>query len=52
VKGEKTKGFLVLVGWQLMAGFELCMKSESVKEALPLLMAWNAPYKMVRRLVL
>lgn len=45
--GELTKCFLVVRGWDSMKYFETSVKSEAYGKAIPLLLAWNAPWKMV-----
>lgn len=47
IKDEKAKCFLVMRGWESMGHFEQSVKTEAYKEAIPLLFAWNAPFKMV-----
>ena len=47
VTGEKARCFLVMRGWESMARFEQSVKSDTYKKALPILLAWNAPFKMV-----
>ena len=47
VKGEKTKCFFVMRGWKSMRHFELSVQNDAYKESIPLLFAWNAPFKMV-----
>ncbi|KAF2124338.1 hypothetical protein P153DRAFT_301958 [Dothidotthia symphoricarpi CBS 119687] len=45
---EKAKCFFVIRGWESMAYIEELTKQEVYKEAIPLLLAWNAPFKLVR----
>lgn len=45
--GEKAKCFCVMRGWDSMDHFEKSVKSDEYKKAIPLLFAWNAPWKMV-----
>ncbi|KAH8810793.1 hypothetical protein F5884DRAFT_668383 [Xylogone sp. PMI_703] len=47
IKGEKAKCFFVIRGWESMDHFEESLKNDAYKEAIPLLFAWNAPWKMV-----
>lgn len=46
-KGEKASCFFVIRGWESMDHFEQSVKHDAYKEAIPLLFAWNAPWKMV-----
>lgn len=46
VKGEKAKCFLVSRGWKTMDRFEQSLKTDAYKEAIPILLEWNAPWKM------
>lgn len=45
--GEKAKCFFVMRGWDSMDHFEKSVMSDEYKKAIPLLFAWNAPWKMV-----
>ncbi|RQM04648.1 hypothetical protein DH86_00003757, partial [Scytalidium sp. 3C] len=45
-KGEKASCFFVIRGWESMDHFEQSVKHDAYKEAIPLLFAWNAPWKM------
>jgi hypothetical protein len=47
VKGEKAKCFFVTRGWETMDYFEQSVKNDAYKDAIPLLFAWNVPWKMV-----
>jgi quinol monooxygenase YgiN len=47
IKGEKAKCFFVTRGWESMDHFEQSVKNDAYKEAISLLFAWNAPWKMV-----
>lgn len=47
IKGEKAKCFFVTRGWESMDFFEQSVKNDAYKKAIPLLLAWNAPWKMV-----
>ncbi|KAH8703017.1 hypothetical protein BGW36DRAFT_354456 [Talaromyces proteolyticus] len=46
VKGEKARCFLVCRGWESMDHFEQSVKTDAYKKAIPILLAWNAPWKM------
>ncbi|KAJ5408522.1 hypothetical protein N7509_002405 [Penicillium cosmopolitanum] len=46
VDGGSAKCFFVMRGWNSMDGFEASIKTEAYKEAIPLLLGWNAPFKM------
>lgn len=47
IEGEKAKCFLVMRGWESMECFEESVKHNKYKEAIPILFAWGAPWKMV-----
>ena len=47
VDGEKARCFFVVRGWESMERFEESVKHDAYKEAVPILFAWNAPFKMV-----
>ena len=47
IKGEKAKCFFVTRGWESMDHFEQSVKNDVYKKAITLLLAWNAPWKMV-----
>lgn len=47
IKGEMAKCFFVARGWESMDFFEQSVKTAAYKEAIPILFAWNAPFKMV-----
>lgn len=52
-EGEATRPFFILRGWRSMQDFEALTKKEVFgKEAIPILMAWKAPFKMVRSFLL
>ena len=44
---EEATGFVVVRGWESMQAFESVLKTEEYKEAIPLLLAWEAPFEMV-----
>jgi hypothetical protein len=46
-EGEEAMGFVVIRGWESMRDFENVLGTEEYKEAIPLLMAWEAPFDMV-----
>ncbi|KAJ5605356.1 hypothetical protein N7510_010510 [Penicillium lagena] len=46
LNGEMAKCFLVVRGWDSMDHFEASIKSDAYKQAIPLLLAWNTPWKM------
>lgn len=43
----KARGFVILRGWESMEHFEQLVKGEAFKEAVAILYAWKAPFKMV-----
>jgi hypothetical protein len=47
IKGEKAKCCFVMRGWESMGLFEESVRNGAYKEAIPLLLAWKAPWKMV-----
>jgi heme-degrading monooxygenase HmoA len=47
IKGEKAKCFFVVTGWESMDRFDRSVNTDAFKEAIPLLLSWNAPFKMV-----
>lgn len=47
VKNEKAVPFFAMTGWRSMQQFEKLTKTDSFKEAAPILMGWGAPYQMV-----
>jgi ribosomal protein S16 len=47
IKDEKAKCFFVTRGWDSMDLFEQSVQNDAYKEAIPLLFAWNAPFKLV-----
>jgi hypothetical protein len=44
---EAATGFVVVRGWEAMEDFENLLKTSEYAEAIPLLMAWEAPFEMV-----
>jgi len=46
VKKEKAKCFFVARGWEGMQYFEEAVKSEEYKEAIGILLAWEAPWEL------
>lgn len=49
IKGEKAKCFFIARGWESMDFFEQAVQNDAYKEAIPILFAWNSPWKMVGR---
>ena len=48
VKGEKVRPFFIMRGWRSMRDFENLTKQQRFgKEAIPILLAWEAPFRMV-----
>jgi hypothetical protein len=47
IKGEKAKCLFVTRGWESMDHFEQSVKTDAYKKSIPILFAWNAPFKMV-----
>jgi heme-degrading monooxygenase HmoA len=47
VEGEKARSFIVVTGWQTMDHFQQAVQTEFFKEAIQILYAWQAPFKMV-----
>jgi heme-degrading monooxygenase HmoA len=47
IRDEKAKCFFVTRGWDSMDLFQQSVQNDAYKEAIPLLLAWNAPFKMV-----
>lgn len=47
IQGEKAKCFFVTRGWESMDHFEESIKTDAYKESIPILLSWNAPFKMV-----
>lgn len=47
LSGEMDKCFFVVRGWETVEQFERSVQTETYKTAIPLLLAWNAPFKMV-----
>lgn len=45
--GDKAKCFLVITGWESKACFDQSVSTDSFKEAIPLMLSWNAPFQMV-----
>ncbi|KFX94365.1 hypothetical protein O988_06343 [Pseudogymnoascus sp. VKM F-3808] len=46
IEREKAKCLLVMRGWESMDCFEESVKHDKYKEAIPILFAWGAPWKM------
>jgi hypothetical protein len=47
-EGEgEIKSFVVVRGWEGMQRFEEAVSTEEFREAVPILMGWGAPYKLV-----
>ncbi|OBT72691.1 hypothetical protein VF21_08798 [Pseudogymnoascus sp. 05NY08] len=46
IKGEMAKCFFIARGWESMDCFEQSLQNDAYKEAIPILFAWNAPWKM------
>jgi heme-degrading monooxygenase HmoA len=44
---EDATGFVVVRGWETMEDFENLLKTSEYAKAIPLLMAWEAPFEMV-----
>jgi hypothetical protein len=44
---EPATGYLVARGWEAMEDFENVLKTVEYAEAIPLLLAWEAPFEMV-----
>jgi hypothetical protein len=44
---EAIKSFVVVRGWEGMSRFEQAVSTEEFKEAVPILIGWGAPYKLV-----
>lgn len=47
IKGEKTRSFVIVRGWDKLEYFQQSLQSEYYKQAIGILFAWNAPYQMV-----
>lgn len=47
IQGEKAKCFFIARGWESMEFFDQSVQNDAYKEAIPILFAWNAPWKMV-----
>jgi hypothetical protein len=47
IQGEKARCFFVTRGWESMDHFEQSVKHDAYKKAIPILYAWNAPFKIV-----
>lgn len=47
LKGEKAKCFFVSRGWESMRDFERSTGTEAYKRAVPILLGWNVPFKLV-----
>lgn len=48
---EEATGFFVVRGWETMGDFENVLATPEYAEAIPLLLAWEAPFEMVSLLV-
>ncbi|KFZ11349.1 hypothetical protein V501_04807 [Pseudogymnoascus sp. VKM F-4519 (FW-2642)] len=46
IEDEKAKCFIIARGWESMDCFEQSVQNDAYKEAIPILFAWNAPWKM------
>ncbi|KAH8680060.1 hypothetical protein BGZ60DRAFT_525249 [Tricladium varicosporioides] len=46
IKDERARCFFVARGWESMDHFEKSIKNDAYKESIPILLAWNAPFKM------
>jgi hypothetical protein len=46
-KNNELKLFVVTSGWETMADFESAVKTEVFKEAIPILIEWEAPFELV-----
>jgi heme-degrading monooxygenase HmoA len=47
IKGEKATCFFIVRGWESFGHFEQSTKNDEFKEAIPILLGWKAPFKMV-----
>jgi hypothetical protein len=47
VEGGMAKCFFVMRGWEGMSFFEESVRSDAYKEAVQILLGWNAPFRMV-----
>lgn len=47
IQGEKANCCIVIRGWDKMDSFEQSVESDAFQKAIPLLLAWNAPFDMV-----
>jgi hypothetical protein len=46
-KGEQMKSYVIVRGWEAMEKFMEAVGTEEFKEALPILIGWGVPYKLV-----
>jgi hypothetical protein len=46
-KGEQVKSYVVVRGWEAMERFMEAVATEEFKEAVPVLIGWGVPYKLV-----
>jgi hypothetical protein len=47
IPDEKAKCFFITRGWDAMSDFEQSLQTEAYQKAIPILLAWGAPFKMV-----
>lgn len=47
IKDDKATSFIIVVGWHSMEAFERSLQREEFKNSIRILIAWQAPYKMV-----
>lgn len=47
IKGEKTRSFVIVRGWDKFEYFEQSLQNEYYKEGVSILYGWNAPFSMV-----
>jgi quinol monooxygenase YgiN len=48
IEGEDVKSFFVMRGWESMDSFEQSTQTDAFKKSIPILLGWNAPFRMVR----
>jgi hypothetical protein len=46
-EGEETNSFMVVRGWEGMQRFEEAVSTKEFGEAVPILLGWGVPYKLV-----
>ncbi|KEF53521.1 uncharacterized protein A1O9_10496 [Exophiala aquamarina CBS 119918] len=46
IEGESTMSFVIVRGWDRFEYFEQSLQNEYYKEAIRILLAWNAPFQM------